>query len=251
LTQIIHLDTNSQLSPDFIPPFPRYSRDWLTALEISPGSFATSKMQHLQLVAVGDTGVGKTSLFVTYATNTFPGDYVQTVFDNYSVNLTVDDQAVNLQPWDTAGARDYQMMRPLSYPQTDIFLICFSLVSPTSLESVEKVWIPELKEHCPDVPYVLVGLKSDLRDQFADHAEEYQSQGLEPISTAKGEEFAKAINAQGYVECSAKIASNVKEVFETAARVTLPQAAARATAQSAIRAAAQAAARAEAESDSD
>jgi hypothetical protein len=59
----------------------------------------------------------------------------------------VDGRPISLGLWDTAGQEDYDRLRPLSYPQTDVFLICFSIVSPPSFDNVKaKV---RLKPRCP------------------------------------------------------------------------------------------------------
>merc|ERR1711981_999026 len=70
---------------------------------------------------------------------------------------------INLGLWDTAGQEDYDRLRPLSYPQTDVFLICFSVVSNASFENVKQKWVPEIEHHAPGVPLILVGTKGDLR----------------------------------------------------------------------------------------
>ena len=178
-------------------------------------------MKHIKCVVVGDGAVGKTCLLISYTTNAFPIEYIPTVFDNYSANVMVDDIAINLQLWDTAGQDDYKKLRPLSYPETDVFIICFSLVSPTSYENVEYIWVPELKENCPDTPYILVGLKKDLRDDFETHSDEFKSKGMEPIPTSKGEDLKDKIKAQSYIECSAYKQTNMREVFDTAIRAAI------------------------------
>lgn len=71
---------------------------------------------------------------------------------------------VELALWDTAGQEDYDRLRPLSYPDTDVILMCFSVDSPDSLENIPEKWTPEVKHFCPNVPIILVGNKKDLRN---------------------------------------------------------------------------------------
>ncbi|CAL5383438.1 unnamed protein product [Camellia sinensis] len=206
-----------------------------------------SASRFIKCVTVGDGAVGKTCMLISYTSNTFPTDYVPTVFDNFSANVVVDGSTVNLGLWDTAGQEDYNRLRPLSYRGADVFLLAFSLISKASYENVAKKWIPELRHYAPGVPIILVGTKLEgntwhgnvyqceddvemqcstvglpylryLRDDkqfFVDHP------GAMPITTAQGEELKKLIGAPAYIECSSKTQQNVKAVFDAAIKVVL------------------------------
>ncbi|TIB68125.1 hypothetical protein E3P77_01345 [Wallemia ichthyophaga] len=148
------------------------------------------------------------------------GEYVPTVFDNYSANVIVDGDPITLGLWDTAGQEDYDRLRPLSYPQTDVFLIAFSIASPTSLENVKYKWIPELKHHAPNVPIILVATKVDLRNDRLT-IQRLADRGMNPISWSEGSKLAKEIGAVRYLECSAKSQLGLKAVFDEAIRIVL------------------------------
>eukprot|EP01126_Amoeba_proteus_P040903 TRINITY_DN4388_c0_g1_i2.p1 TRINITY_DN4388_c0_g1~~TRINITY_DN4388_c0_g1_i2.p1 ORF type:complete len:201 (-),score=34.71 TRINITY_DN4388_c0_g1_i2:51-653(-) len=176
-------------------------------------------MESVKLVVVGDGAVGKTCLLIAYTSNSFPKEYVPTVFDNYSANVKVADKTVALSLWDTAGQEDYDRLRPLSYPQTNVFLLCFSVISETSFKNVKTKWWPEVTHHCP-TDNVLVGTKVDLRDN-PEFLESLKEKGLSPISLQQGEQLAAEIKAVKYLECSALTQKGLKEVFDFAIKNVL------------------------------
>lgn len=178
-------------------------------------------MRGIKAVVVGDGGVGKTCLLISYTTNTFPNDYIPTVFDNYSASVMIDGEPIKLGLWDTAGQAEYDRLRPLSYPQTEIFLCCFSVVSPDSFANVKQKWIPEILHHSPkDILFILVGTKSDLRDDL--HLlDELAAKKQKPISPEQAQKLAKDVGAIRYMECSAATQQGVSELFDFAIRAVL------------------------------
>ncbi|CAD5227028.1 unnamed protein product [Bursaphelenchus xylophilus] len=173
-----------------------------------------------KLVIVGDGACGKTCLLIVFSKDQFPDVYVPTVFENYVADTEVDGKQVELALWDTAGQEDYDRLRPLSYPDTDVILMCFSIDSPDSLENIPEKWTQEVRHFCPEVPIILVGNKKDIR-QDEEAVKEMKKINQGPISVEDGQKMAQQIGAYAYLECSAKTKDGVKEVFETATRAAL------------------------------
>ena len=165
-------------------------------------------------------GVGKTCLLISYSTNSFPHEYIATVFDNYSANVMVDGKPINLGLWDTAGQEGYDRLRLLSYPQADVFLICFSVSHPPSFANVKAKWCPEIERHSPGVPVIIVGLKTDLRED-AERVRVLKDRLEAPITYAQGLALVHDVSAHKYLECSAMTQQGVKHVFDEAIRAVL------------------------------
>jgi len=125
----------------------------------------------------------------------------------------IGDEPYTLGLFDTAGQEDYDRLRPLSYPQTDVFLVCFSVTSPASFENVREKWFPEVHHHCPGVPCLIVGTQVDLRDD-ASVREKLAKQKMAPVRKEDGERMAKELGAIKYVECSALTQYKLKDVFD-------------------------------------
>ncbi|XP_064191654.1 rho-related GTP-binding protein RhoA-B-like [Anguilla rostrata] len=171
-----------------------------------------------KLVIVGNGACGKTCLLIVFSKDQFPEVYVPTVFENYVADIEVDGKQVELALWDTAGQEDYDRLCPLSYPDTDVILMCFSIDKPASLENIPEKWTPGVKDFCPNVPIIPVGNMKDLHND--EHTRrELAEMKQEPVRQEEWRDMANRIKAFGYMECSAKTKDGVRKVFEMATRV--------------------------------
>ena len=134
------------------------------------------------------------------------------MFDNYAETVMIGGEPYTLGLFDTAGQEDYDL-RPHYQPGIDVFLVCFSVVSPSSFENVKEKWVPEITHHCQKTPFLLVGTQIDLRDDAAT-VEKLAKNKQRPLSLDMGDRLARELRAVKYVECSALTQKGLKNVFD-------------------------------------
>lgn len=168
----------------------------------------------VKCVLVGDSAVGKTALLVRFTSETFPDSYKPTVFENTGVEVYMDGVQISLGLWDTAGNDNFRQIRPRSYQQADVVLICYSVANPSSLASIQHKWIAEVRENLPKVPVLVVATQTDLREGV------HRASCISPMD---GKRVAHEIQAKGYLECSSLSNRGVQQVFEYAVRTVVKQ----------------------------
>lgn len=178
-------------------------------------------MAELKCVFVGDPDVGKSTLITRYRDQKME-ENIPAVVDACTVPVFLDNKtpATTLSLWDSAGHKDYDRVRPLLYPESNLCVICFSVIDRNTYENVQTKWMPELKQHRPNTPILLVGTKTDLRDDDTE-LRRLSEHNNSPVSQVSGEELARRINAVKYIECSARTQNGVKNVFQEAAKCVI------------------------------
>lgn len=125
--------------------------------------YDTSHIVSGKIVVVGDGACGKTCLLEVFKRNKFPDEYIPTVVDNFVKEVKIsENESVNLTLWDTAGQEDYDSVRPLSYKDTDLVLLCYTIENSQVLDNIPKKWLFEIKNYCPNAYLFLIGLKKKI-----------------------------------------------------------------------------------------
>lgn len=88
------------------------------------------------------------------------------------------------------GGEDYARLRPLSMPGTDCFVVTFDLDNLAQFRDIEAYWLPELRQHSPGVPWIILGMKKEVRDSAA------------AVSLDEANQTAQRLGAAQYLECS-------------------------------------------------
>jgi small GTP-binding protein len=160
----------------------------------------------VRVVAVGDGAVGKTCMLLVFKGDPYPEEYEPTIFENHHEMRTYKGKQYIIHLWDTAGQEEYDRLRPASYVNCDVVLVCFALDDPVSLQHVPEVWIREVNSYAPKAAVILVGTKSDIWDPTAPGA----------ITQAQIDATVTKVKAVKALVCSAKENKNIGDVFDLA-----------------------------------
>ena len=171
-------------------------------------------MDCLKCVCVGDSNVGKTCMLMSYSTDEFAGDHKPTIFENYQRMCVIDGRQLHLRLLDTAGQEHYDSLRPLAYPHTDVFIVCYSVNSPSSFKNVKAKWLQEIRLHCPSTPIMMVGTNADTRNLSKE-----DKQSMTFVDLADAKELGEELGVNRVMECSAKTKVGLSEVFDEMIKV--------------------------------
>ena len=171
--------------------------------------------KQIKCVCVGDANVGKDSLLDTHNSQSFPSINIHDIH-----HQSLDDWDVPLSLWGISGQENLLHLRKILYKRTDVFIVCYSVTSVTSLENVWKKWVPEIRRCCPNAPFLIVGTKSDIRND-SDALKKLQSEGSSLVEFERAQQQGRALGASHVLECSAKTHLGLQQLFNKAVETAL------------------------------
>ena len=177
-----------------------------------PQSLKSPKNKLYRIVLIGDVGVGKTSLLLTYLNENFPVDYIPSINDTFIEKQSFHNKLYEIEVVDTLGKINLDFDKWVEkYSNADLYFLCFSVIDPVSLDNIHK-WIEEIDSREYDPKYLLIGLKIDLRTNDS-IINSLRQQNLQTVTSEQAYEKAKEINAVDYLECSALNGIGIQSIF--------------------------------------
>lgn len=169
---------------------------------VFPGKDKNKTVHQYKVILLGDGGVGKTSIYDKFTTNTFSGIMSNTLKIEFRVKtIEIDNQnTVDMQVWDTCGLEKFRTVTRSYYRNNHGCVIIFDITCRDSFNNVME-WYRDLKEYgLKEQIIVIVGNKKDLSGERLVYLKEI-------------DELLTKINLT-YIEVSAKTGENVQYLFE-------------------------------------
>ena len=165
-----------------------------------------------QLLIIGDTSVGKTSILTRYTNGTFKEEYLATVGLDYHTKIEdINNQTIQIKLWDTAGQERFKSLTQNLFRNAEGVLLVFDITKNETFYGL-KDWISSIKKNIDSqsifMPIIILGNKIDL-------------EGRE-VSTEDAEKFAKENNYK-YFETSAKTGEGVDNAIREMVTLVLNQ----------------------------
>jgi len=160
----------------------------------------TVKHGLVKLLIIGDSNVGKSSLLMRFADNTWTSSFITTIGIDYKLKtVEIEGETINLQIWDTAGQERFRTITPSFYRKTHGILVVYDCTDEKSFESI-KPWLKSIDENAVQVEKIILGNKCDV------------STLEKKISSEQGAKIAQEFGLE-FLETSVKSNHNVEEAF--------------------------------------
>jgi len=158
--------------------------------------------QKCQLLVIGDSTVGKTSILNKFANGTFNSNYLATVgLDNITKDETIDGKNIRIKIWDTAGQERYKALTKGFFNNAEGIMIVFDVTNTETYDNL-KNWIQSIQNFMGNkmeqIPIIIIGNKIDCEER--------------EVKTEDAESFCKGQNYP-YFETSAKTGENIDKTI--------------------------------------
>ena len=162
------------------------------------------RLSEIKVMAIGDMNSNKKGVLIDYIKKTWE-DGPPIAIETFDLTVELDDkQSVTMHIWDPIASDALDEIRPFCYDKTNIFVIFFALNKRTSFEQVKSKLVPEIKDNCPDVKYLLVGTIIWEKEKNEGNC----------VTETEGQNLAKEIGAIEYIEIVIESQKNMKYLFD-------------------------------------